>query len=175
MDMPIKIIDNFLSKHQAQRIRDAYADKLIENKDRPGFFESFGGDPPAEVLLAVALTKIEIEKEYGIIIGRHEAGVVRMTKGAFNGLHSDMYNLDGSSWEDGSERKDGLEFSAIVYLTESGEDFSGGEIVFPQQGLKIGPKTGSLIFFRGDLDHTHKVRHVLSGDRVTIVMFFGKQ
>jgi hypothetical protein len=172
--MSVKIIDNFISPYQAKRIRELYSEQLAESNDRPGFFESFGGELPPEILSVVALTRMQIEKEYEVIIGNYEVGVVKMIQGAFNGLHSDMYNLDGSDWDDESGRKDDLQFSAIVYLSEHGADFQGGELVFPQQGLSVQPKTGSLVFFRGDLDHTHKVRHVLEGQRMTIVMFFGK-
>lgn len=172
--MSVKIIDGFISTYQAKRITSLYSDKLAESSERPGFFESFGGELSPEILSIVAITRMQIEKEYEVILGDYEVGVVKMIQGAFNGLHSDMYNLDGSDWEDGSERKDNLEFSAIVYLSEHGADFDGGELVFPQQGLTIQPKTGSLVFFKGDLDHTHKVRHVLDGERMTIVMFFGR-
>lgn len=172
--MSVKIIDNFVSEKTIEAIKDLYANKLVENKDRPGFFESFGGDIPPQLLSVVALSKMRIEQEYDVIIGNFEVGVVKMTEGAFNGLHSDMYNLDGTDWDDSSDRRDELEFSAIAYLSDYGTDFTGGEIVFPQQNLTVRPKSGSLVFFRGDLDHTHKVRHVLGGERLAIVMFFGK-
>jgi hypothetical protein len=172
--MSIKIVNNFISPHQASRVNQLYSDKLVESSERPGFFESFGGDLSPEILSIVALARMEIEREYDVVINSYEVGVVKMVQGAFNGLHSDMYNLDGTDWDDESKRKDDLEFSAIVYLSEHGADFHGGELVFPQQGLNIQPKIGSLVFFRGDLDHTHKVRHVLDGERLTVVMFFGR-
>jgi hypothetical protein len=169
--MTVYVKERLFSKEKAVQIREHYSDVLVKSNDRPGFFESSGGPIP-EVLAAVALARLEIEKEFGIVIDDYEVGVVRLETGAFNGLHSDMYNLDGTPHEDPA--KTDREFSALVYLSEYGEDFTGGELVFPQHELKHQPKIGDLVFFRGDLDHTHKVRHVLSGERYAIVMFFSK-
>lgn len=169
--MTVHVKERLFSKEKSIAIRSHYSEVLKESKDRPGFFESAGEVTP-EVLAAVALARIEIEKQYDVIINDYEVGVVKLAKGAFNGLHSDMYNLDGSPHEDPSRTT--REFSALVYLSEYGEDFTGGELVFPQHELRHQPKIGDLVFFRGDLEHTHKVRHVLSGERYAIVMFFSK-
>lgn len=172
--MSVNIRENLISKDQVDKIKAAYQDKLVESKDRAGFFESFGDQIHPSMLLAIALSKTEIEKKYDVVLDNYNLGVVKLIEGAFNGLHSDMYNLDGSDWDDNSDRKDELEFSAILYLSTYGIDFTGGELVFPQQELRIEPESGTLVFFRGDLDHTHKVRHILGGERYAIVMFFGK-
>jgi len=169
--MTVHIKERLFSKEKAVKVREYYSANLAKSADRPGFFESTG-EPTPEVLAAVALARLEIEKEFDVIIDDYEVGVVRLETGAFNGLHSDMYNLDGSPHEDPS--KTDREFSALVYLSEYGEDFTGGELVFPQHELKHQPKIGDLVFFKGDLEHTHKVRHVLSGERYAIVMFFSK-
>jgi Rps23 Pro-64 3,4-dihydroxylase Tpa1-like proline 4-hydroxylase len=169
--MTVHIKERLFSKEKSTAIRSHYSEILQESKDRPGFFESSGNLTP-EVLAAVALARIEIEKQFDVIINDYEAGVVKLAKGAFNGLHSDMYNLDGTPHEDPA--KTDREFSALVYLSEYGEDFTGGELDFPQHELRHQPKIGDLVFFRGDLEHTHKVRHVLSGERYAIVMFFGQ-
>lgn len=169
--MTVHIKERLFSKEKAASIREYYSQVLVESKDRPGFFESFG-EPMPNVLAAVALARIEIEKQFDVVINDYEVGVVKLVTGAFNGLHSDMYNLDGTPHQDPA--KTNREFSALVYLSEYGEDFTGGELVFPQHELKHQPKIGDLVFFRGDLEHTHKVRHVLSGERYAIVMFFSK-
>jgi hypothetical protein len=82
--------------------------------------------------------------------------------------------LDGSSWNDGSGREDELEYSALLYLSDYGTDFTGGEIIFPKQNLTIYPTKGMLVFFRGDLEHPHEVNTIISGNRYAIVTFFGK-
>lgn len=169
--MSVHVKERLFSKEKSAMIREHYSKVLKESSGRPGFFESTG-EPTPEVLAAVALARIEIERQFDVIIDDYEVGVVKLAKGAFNGLHSDMYNLDGTPHEDPS--KTDREFSALVYLSEYGEDFTGGELVFPQHELRHQPKIGDLVFFRGDLEHTHKVRHVLSGERYAIVMFFSK-
>lgn len=170
--MTVYIKERLFSKEKAIAVRENYAQTITESPSRPGFFESFG-DPTPNVHAAVALARIEIEKQFDIIIDDYEVGVVKLAEGAFNGLHSDMYNLDGSPHKDPSQTN--REYSALIYLSEYGEDFTGGELVFPQHELRHQPKIGDLVFFRGDLEHTHKVRHVLSGERYAIVMFFSKQ
>lgn len=84
-----------------------------------------------------------------------------------------MYQIDGSKWEDGSGRESELDYSALLYLSDFEKDFAGGEIIFPQQDLTIKPECGMLIFFRGDLEHLHKVSRVTSGERHSIVAFLG--
>lgn len=171
--MSVEIVERIFSKDRCLEIRERYADKLLPAPHRPAFFE-MDADRSPEILAAVALARMNVEQHFDVIIDRHQAMLVRLEEGAFNGLHSDMYNLDGSDWDDETKRKDELEYSAILYLSEYGVDFTGGELVFPQHDLKVQPKIGDLVFFRGDLDHTHKVRHILSGERYAVVMFFGK-
>jgi len=57
-----------------------------------------------------------------------------------------------------------LAFSMIVYLND---DYEGGEIEFPNQGVSIKPQEGSLIVFPSNEPYLHKVNEVLSGKRYT--------
>jgi hypothetical protein len=196
--MTVQIIENFVSENYANDVVSGASYFLEKPKNREGFFE----DPrlrPAipkeeyhqhtpddraidekskktDMLISDVLyiTKQKLENFYGFSLNNYEGGLVKLVTGAKNGLHSDMYMLDGSSWNDGSGREDELEYSALLYLSDYGNDFTGGDIIFPKQDLKILPKKGMLVFFRGDLEHPHEVSEITGGSRHAMIMFFGK-
>jgi hypothetical protein len=91
-----------------------------------------------------------------------------MRTGSSNGLHMDNYFEDYKGrpiYKEASEE----DYSGLLYLND---EYTGGELEFPKQGLKLKPKPGTLILFRGDETKPHQVLPVLSGNRANIVMFF---
>jgi len=60
------------------------------------------------------------------------------------------------------------DYSAILYLNN---EYSGGEIEFPEYDLKFKPEPGTLIFFRGDEKAEHLVNEVISGERINLITF----
>lgn len=98
----------------------------------------------------------------------------KLIPGASNALHSDSSKLDGSPWQDDGTPEE-LEWSALLYLNTYNEDFTGGSIKFPKQGVELFPKKGQLVFFKGDLDHVHEVTTVESGERRNIVFFYARR
>jgi predicted 2-oxoglutarate/Fe(II)-dependent dioxygenase YbiX len=199
--MTVQVVENFMIPTFADSIIRMYSHKLTKVEERTGFYEDI--DTPRETLRPLGIEhkdqlefkndETENEKQAIILMNNiihlakkqiesfynckeltsFEGGLVKLTEGANNGLHSDMYKMDGSMWDDGTERKDELEYSALFYMSDYGADFTGGKIYFPQQDLEIRPEKGMLVFFRGDLEHTHEVTEVFSGERYAIVMFFG--
>lgn len=117
--------------------------------------------------------KVQVSKHYDKKISIFQGGLVKIVEGGSNHLHSDRYMLDGSKWDDGTGREDEYQFSAILYLSSQGEDFEGGNIIFPQHQLTVTPEPGMLVFFPGDLEHIHRVDKITSGNRHAIVMFMG--
>jgi hypothetical protein len=196
--MTVQIIENFISEDYANDIVAGASIFLEKPKNREGFFE----DPKqrraipkeeyhlhtpderavdeinkkTDMLISDVLyiTKQKLESFYKFPLNNYEGGLVKLVTGAKNGLHSDMYMLDGSSWNDGSGREDELEYSALLYLSDYGSDFTGGDIIFPKQEITIFPKKGMLVFFRGDLEHPHEVSVITGGSRYAMIMFFGK-
>lgn len=75
-------------------------------------------------------------------------------------VHSDNSDLHGSPNEVPHR-----EFSAVTYLND---DYEGGDLVIPPLKLRIRPKPGLLICFRGGLEHCHGVLEVKSGTRYTM-------
>lgn len=59
-----------------------------------------------------------------------------------------------------------IEFSTVVYLND---DFTGGEIYFPNQNFSYKPKKLSAVFFpSAGSEYIHGVTEILSGNRYTI-------
>jgi predicted 2-oxoglutarate/Fe(II)-dependent dioxygenase YbiX len=117
---------------------------------------------------AILTVKQEAEKFFELELSLINCNYVTMLSGSFNPLHADRSHLDGTLFHENEE----TEYSAIVYLNESGLDYEGGDISFPLQDLVISPKRGTIIFFKGDHHHPHEVSKVTSGSRRTLVMFF---
>lgn len=194
--MSVNIVKNFIDTECAEQIISGSEVFLEKAAGRVGYFENkygtvplpkdqyvFGSNPRSkskqsdisDMMMSDSayLVKRHLETFYGKVLTKCEAGLVKTTVGASNGLHSDMYKLDGSQWDDGSGREDELEYSALLYLSEYQKDFTGGELFFPGQDLKIHPMPGTLVF-RGDLDHLHSVSTIESGSRYAMIMFFGE-
>ena len=52
------------------------------------------------------------------------------------------------------------------------DDYEGGNLVFPRQGVTIEPETGLMVMFPSGFTHPHEVEPVASGTRYTIVSWF---
>jgi hypothetical protein len=61
------------------------------------------------------------------------------------------------------------EISSVLYLNE---DFDGGEICFPNQGINLKPKPGMLAIFPANQEFVHFVTRVNSGFRYTVPQFW---
>jgi hypothetical protein len=65
-------------------------------------------------------------------------------------------------WEKTLDR----DLSVVFFLND---DFTGGELVFPQLELSIRPQAGTLVCFPSDHNFIHGVNPVASGHRYTLV------
>jgi predicted 2-oxoglutarate/Fe(II)-dependent dioxygenase YbiX len=75
-------------------------------------------------------------------------------------LYKDEANLD--MWEKTLDR----DLSVVYFLND---DFTGGELVFPELDFVIKPAAGTLVCFPSDHNYIHGVNPVTSGHRYTIV------
>jgi hypothetical protein len=194
--MSVQIVDNFISDNEAKSIIDALSPHLVAS-ERFGLSETrfddymktlkhiYNGESIFEdgehfksgLLYTQTINRVaeQINSFYGVDVVPINPMLAEISKGGKNdGLHCDSVQLDGTPWDDGNTMLDDLEYSALVYLNTSGVDYTGGRIYFPNQGLDILPKTGQMIFFRGDIDHPHGVSKVTSGKRYTLVLFYGR-
>lgn len=131
-----------------------------------------GSDKHIDSSRSIASKVLSImEYHFGSSLKLVNFGYVQMLPGANNGLHADVSLLDGTPYPDGRH----VDYSAIIYTNNEGIDFTGGGISFPNQGVSIKPRAGSLVIFPGDMDHLHSVKTVTSGIRKNIILFFEKR
>lgn len=57
--------------------------------------------------------------------------------------------------------------SAVVYLNDN---YSGGEIEFPRQGLKIKPEAGDIILFPSNFVYEHASCEIFEGTKYSVVI-----
>jgi Rps23 Pro-64 3,4-dihydroxylase Tpa1-like proline 4-hydroxylase len=80
-----------------------------------------------------------------------------MNVGAKNPPHWDNYVDNGEE-----------DISTLLYLNE---EFIGGDLRFIEQDIRITPKVGMFVFFKGDESLIHEVEKVLEGSRQALVGF----
>jgi hypothetical protein len=192
----VQIIDNFISDDDAKNIVNALSPHLVASErfglaetrfedymkilkhiyDGESIFQD-GDYVESGLLYTQIINRVaeEINRFYDVDVVPINPMLAEISEGGKNdGLHCDSVQLDGTPWDDGNTLLEDLEFSALVYLNTSGIDYTGGSIYFPNQEIEILPKTGQMIFFRGDIDHPHGVSEVTSGKRYALVLFYGR-
>jgi hypothetical protein len=88
-----------------------------------------------------------------------------MLKGFSMPEHSDSETPDGKPAVAGGFYR--YNITAISYITDS---YIGGEISFPELGIKIKPAAGDLLLFPSR--YRHEIKMYVSGERYTMPMFF---
>lgn len=61
------------------------------------------------------------------------------------------------------------DLAGLFYLND---DYEGGELYFPNQGIQFKPKAGAAYFFPGDMNYIHGVTQITSGIRYTVPFFW---
>ena len=94
--------------------------------------------------------------------------IVKWMPGQFQNPHADKELHDGP---DAGLPNDFpyYDLSSLFYLND---DYEGGELYFPLQGVKFKPKKGAAYFFPGDKNFIHGVTEIKSGLRYTCPFFW---
>ena len=81
-----------------------------------------------------------------------------------------LWNVDASAGvHSDSNHTEWIIFSTVLYLNN---DYDGGEIYFPNQGIEIRPQAGDMVIFpSGGHEYFHGVNPITSGKRYTIAMW----
>ncbi len=100
-----------------------------------------------------------LAKNYDLKYDR--AFVMYYPRGIGSSLHVDNYSVENKqevthSWKD----------SVVVFLNE---EFDGGELIYPNQGITIKPKTGNMVVAPADFSTPHFVKPP-SSDRYVLVL-----
>ena len=69
-------------------------------------------------------------------------------------------------WRKSTDR----DLSIVLFCNDgNGKDFDGGNFMFPELGIEVPPKAGTLVCFPSDQNYLHGVNSVRSGERYSIV------
>lgn len=152
MVFEIKIAYNVLTTEQCNVLIDHL--KMVSN------------DAPVLDYNSLKRTKVtehEVVKELSKLyeLNYDRAFVMHYPAGIGSPLHVDNYSIENKvevihSWKE----------SIIVFLNEN---FDGGELIYPNQGLCIKPKTGNMLITPADFSSPHFVNPP-SSDRYVLVL-----
>lgn len=120
-------------------------------------------NPESDLHKELLETIIASINEYGknypslrITQGEH-LRIMRYPEGGFYAPHAD------------SGPENGRTLSISLFLND---DFEGGELVFPKQGVTIKPKAGQIVLFPSNFIYIHESTKITSGVKYSVVSWF---
>ena len=140
-------------------------------KDRVATTPSLNkNDPKIAPVIANLFKRLEpiIEDFYKVKVIPTGATIVKWLPGQYQHPHADKELHEGP---DAGLPNDfpNYDLSSLFYLNE---DYEGGELYFPNQGVQFKPKVGAAYFFPGDMHYIHGVTEIKSGIRFTCPFFW---
>jgi hypothetical protein len=134
------------------------------------YFSLMKSDPSILNLIEdmIKRLKIEVDKFFEVDVRETGPAIVRWPIGARQEPHADK------EFHIGEERGRANDFPHydIASLFYFNDEYEGGELYFPVQGIEFKPKAGAAYFFPGDRHYVHGVRPVKSGHRFTSPFFW---
>lgn len=91
----------------------------------------------------------------------------------FSTLHNYVYWYEGKKMEPhydnlGGDHSAPVMYGCVYYLND---DFEGGELWYPNQGVEYRPVPGDMIIHPGSREYSHGVKQVTSGVRISAGSF----
>jgi hypothetical protein len=112
--------------------------------------------------------KIEVDKFFNVNVQATGPAIVRWPVGTRQEPHADKELHEGPD----AGMPNAFPWYDIASIFYFNDNYEGGEIYFPIQGLEYKPKAGSAYFFPGDMHYVHGVRPIISGSRFTSPFFW---
>jgi hypothetical protein len=160
----VHIIKNVLPKKEHKELLN-FAKSISEWEKQPwGVYRLVSTQMPNEIVKI--LSKI-FQIAYGNFIMLYDVDVSYQENNLFNivkfeqgyAMHLHVDTLSVSS----------LHLASVYYIND---DYSGGEINFPDHNLTIKPDANSLLLFPGNENYWHETLEVLENNRYTSTKFF---
>jgi hypothetical protein len=116
----------------------------------------------------VARLKVEVDSFFCVDARPTSPALVRWLPGQLQMPHADKELHDGP---DAGQPNDfpWYDIAGLFYIND---DYEGGELYFPNQGIQFKPKAGAAYFFPGDKNYIHGVTKIESGIRYTVPFFW---
>jgi hypothetical protein len=186
----IRSLDNFMTKDELEylnnfarnnEIWDVTESRYNENgvciydasywENRVATDNSLNSSDPlvADVIRGMqARLKIEVDKFFKVDAIPTSAAVVRWLPGQFQHPHADKELHIGEN----RGKPNDFPYYDVAGLFYLNDDYEGGELYFPEQGIQFKPKAGSAYFFPGDMNYIHGVTEIVSGIRYVCPFFW---
>ncbi len=116
----------------------------------------------------IARLKIEVDAFFNVDAKETGPAIVRWPVGTRQEPHADKEFHSGPE----KGRANDFPWYDLAGLFYFNDDYEGGELYFPQHGIEFQPVAGAAYFFPGDMNYTHGVRPVTSGNRFTSPFFW---
>jgi hypothetical protein len=123
---------------------------------------------PGIILGMVERLKVEVDKFFHVNAAPTSPALVRWLPGQLQMPHADKELHIG----DDRGKPNDFPYYDIAGLFYINDDYEGGELYFPNQGIQFKPKKGAAYFFPGDLHYIHGVTEIKSGTRYTCPFFW---
>ena len=140
-------------------------------KDRVATWHTLEQSSP-DILMVIANAILRmrpvVEKFFNVKAFPTKPALVRWTPGTLQNPHADKELHIG---EDAGKPNlfPHYDIAGLFYLND---EYEGGELYFPNQGLQFKPKVGAAYFFPGDMNYIHGITEITSGERYTCPFFW---
>ena len=112
--------------------------------------------------------KLEVDKFLKVDALPTPPALVRWLPGQYQNPHADKELHEGEN----RGKPNDFPYYDIAGLFYINDDYEGGELYFPNQGIQFKPKRGAAYFFPGDMNYIHGVTKVISGIRYVSPFFW---
>lgn len=140
-------------------------------KDRVATLDTLRkSDPHVVEVIESLIDRLQKKVEESLMVKVRATGpaVVKWPPGTYQMPHADKELHSGA---DAGMPNDfpHYDIASLFYFTD---DYEGGELFFPVQGIELKPKKGAAYFFPGDMNYIHGVRNIRYGNRFTCPFFW---
>jgi predicted 2-oxoglutarate/Fe(II)-dependent dioxygenase YbiX len=172
--MQPKVLNEFITKETAEYINNYLRSKITKDLNPKGFLNlplnplNFNSNKDLESKIVHDLLNLiidSISSKFGF-----SKSYLKLDRAFYQVLQ------EGESLATHADILIEVDYSALLYLND---DYEGGEIVFydrlpfnSNNGTSYKLDKGTLVYFKGDKDHSHEVKKVILGERASLIFFY---
>lgn len=168
----IVVIEDFISKDKCDSIVASLTDDVIwKSHTQNGIPDKCANNldeqlPEVYTILKDAMDRLQaaIEHHFGRQLHEGFPGIRKWSEGEFQPVHADGEGPGGEPNEAYI-----VDYGSVIYLNDG---YEGGEIYFPEYGIELKPKPGTVVFFPSNNMYNHGVKPITSGIRYTSAQFW---
>ena len=123
---------------------------------------------PKIIIQMQARLKEKVDEFFSVDANATSPAIVRWLPGQRQQPHADKELHEG----EGRGQPNDFPYYDIAGLFYINDDYEGGELYFPNQGIQFKPKAGAAYFFPGDMHYIHGVTEIKSGIRYVCPFFW---